>query len=726
MPQTFTAAIVVDDGLVLQPLLDQVFTAGFVSDVGQVLAPSLQREWGPNATTDHPAGAPTQATTLPESAIQIVDMDHNHVAWLPERIADTARASVTDPGAVSVTLAKTDVAATTGYNRMLRYWLRGELVACGLIEPRDDQTISPQEESGETVVLGGRGSLAVLDDDVIEPWKLAWGPDMQAHRMSFAHPDYDDSAWGPPYVKALAGSTTPHWTGYPRGWNDPAAAWISGPLGSTFHAPDGTTYIRRAFTLTSTTQYALFWTGDNSADLYLDGIPIATIQNWQQLQRVDMRLSAGDHVLAVKVQNFPQPINNPTGFLFTMWKVGGRGSLDSVVLRTSSSTAWKVLQFPSTTPGWPLGKIINYFLDLRETHGGRAIARTFTDTTDSAGAPFPVVTDMTISCGPSPFQLMQQLAESYVDVKMAPGSWTLSVWNKGTKGRVLGIDLTNDALEADACLTNLRHRSSPPIATSLVVRWRDNWLKRTVAPPAGHERRAKHLQLPQIPTSAGAAALADTLLSIYALEQVELSASVHPRNAAQVPGIAIVEGDTVNMPDRDGTLTAVRVQSWTASTQRDGRVELSVEAGDLVAHKAERIEAWLQRLSDGAIEGRSYQALPNRGDTFPYSAATVQLTPIMFRRPAWVTATESDPYPVDNFSMIIDAQAQLGTGEAVQGADVTVNVLVNGVSIGTCTIPAGTAAGRAVGISTPVERNDIVTVDCADVGFTVVVIVRFS
>lgn len=704
MPQSFTAAIVDDDGLVLQPLIDQAFTAGFVADVGQVLAPTLLREWGPNATTDHPAGAPSQATPLPESAVQVVDMDHVHVAWLPERIADLARASLTDPGAVSVTLAKTDPAAPTGYNRMLRYWLRGELGACGLIEPRDDQTISQDEEAGETVVLGGRGSLAVLDDDVIEPWALSWYPDMQAHRMSFAHPDYDDSTWGIPYVKALQGGSSPWWVAFPRGWDDPAAAWISGPVGNSENAPDGTMYIRGYFTIPTTGQYAMFWTGDNTAELWLDGVPISTIQNWQQLQRVDLDLSAGDHVLAVEVVNFPQSYANPMGFLFTLRSLDGRGQLGDVVFRTSSSaTDWKVLQFPSTTPGWPLGAIINYFLDLREAHGGRTIARTFTDTTDTAGAPFPTITDMTIQCGPSPFQLLQQLAESYIDVKMAPGSWTLNVWNKGTKGRILGLDLTN-ALEADAPLTSLRHRSSPPIATTLLVRWRDNWVRRTQAPPAGHERKAKHLQVPQIPTEAGAIDLADTLLPLYAVEQVEFAADVHPRNAAQVPGIAIVEGDTVNMPNREDVLTAVRVQSWTAATQRDGRVALSIEAGDLVAHRAERIDAWLQRLSDGAIEGRSRQALPTRPDTFRYSAATVPVREIIYDHNSGDPVGESKTWTVPAPGRITDFTVDIPGGEGG-----TFDVYLNGVSVASITVAAATAADSQYGLAIEVTRGDVIS-----------------
>lgn len=724
MTQFFDAAPIVDDGPVREPRLIRGFLAARIADDGPVRSPAVQREWRTNAAIAQPDGAPTQSTILPESAIQIVDMNHQHVGWIPDRIADLCRASISDPGAVTATVQRLDAAADTGYDRMLRYWLRGELVGCGLVEPRDAQTITQQEESGEVTTIGGRGSLAILDDDPIEPWKLDWYPDMQAHRMSYAHPDYDDSAWGPPYVKSLAGQRSPHWTGYPRGWNDPAAAWISGPKGSNLNAPAGTTYFRRKFTLATGGQFAMFWTGDNTADLSIDGVPISTIQNWQQLQRVDLFLSAGDHYLACQVDNHVQAINNPTAFLFSMRTVGGQGKLGAVVLRTSSSALWKVLQFPAAVPGWPVGKVVNYFLDKREAHGGNVIVRNFTDLVDSDGLAWPIVTDMTIQCGITCLQFIEQLAESYIDVKMAPGSWTLSVWNKGQKGGILPVALTNSTEEL-GCLEGLQHRTLPPVASSVLLRWQKNWTRVDRPPPVGFRRKSVHLQVPQIPSKTGAEALGVEILKAWNHEQVQYTANVVPRTPAQVLGIAIKEGDWVTMPNRSLVPTLVRCQSWTASTAAN-RVTLAIEAGDLVAYRAERITSWLQRLSDGTVEGRTKHALPNRGDTYAYTAASVGITSIAYEREADVLATESNPYPTDNFSTIVDGSARLGTGVLPRGFDVDIGIRVNGVEVGTMTIETGHLRARAEGLSVAIERDDDVTVDIPDVGFVVVVVLRFA
>lgn len=708
MPQTFTLGDLADAGEVGQPRLDQGFTLGPLDDEGQVGNPRLLLEWGPISSTEFPAGAPGLGVVLPEVALQLVDLDHQHVTWLPlVKAGAAARGALSDPGAVTTTLSRSDpdLADVEFEDRILRYWLRGELVAAALVSTREDASIDQGEEAAQEAPIGGPGTLAILADGVVEPWKLDWDPDMRTVRFNFAHPDYDDSTWGPAYEKSLQGVESPWWTGFPRGWPDPSAAWVSGPLGNSENAPDGITYARASFTITTAGLYALFWTGDNTAQMFIDGVELGVIQNWQQLQRVEVQLSAGTHVMAVKVENWVQAFANPTGFVMTLMTVGGQGQLGDVVFRSQAS-GWKVLQFPTVEPGWTHGKALNWILDKWETSGGRVTTRTWTDLVDSASQAWPLVPEITVQVGQSILDVAGQFGEAYMDLSMAAGSWTMHAWNKGGQGQALNLSLAGPDLvdESVASLMSLRHRSTPPLATDLMVRWEKNWLRRSVSVP-GARRREKHLQLPTVATAAGAQAIADEVLAVYGRERVEHSARILPRNDAQVPGIAIREGDTLDLPDRDGVLATVRVHSWSVMCDADGKVAYQIEAGDLVTFREEAITTWLRRLSDGALGGQTRQSLPDRRDSYAYSAAVMPVREMPFDHNLGDPTGESKPWTLAAPGIITDFTVDIPGGEGG-----TFEVYVNGVSVSSLTVAAAATADTKLGLAISVVRGDAISV----------------
>lgn len=709
MPGPFTVGELADAGEVGQPRLPRTLTLAGLDDGGTLGLPSVQIEYALDASP--PAGAPSHSTVLPEVAVQLVDMDHQHVGWLPNMLGGaSARRSLGDPGAVQVPLSRTDTAlASIDFeDTIVRYWLRGNLIAAGLVGPRDDATIAPGEEADQTVAIGGAGTLAILGEATVDPWKLDWFPDSNAHRFNFAHPDYDDSAWGPAYTKAVQGGWSPHWVGFPRGWMDPAAEWISGPLGNSGQAPPGHTYYRCDFNLATGGAFALMWTGDNTAQMFIDGVEISTINNWQQLQRIDLDLSPGDHVMAALVGNATddgEPGGNPSALLVSLFQVGEQGRLTSVVFR-SQAAGWKVLQYPTAEPGWTPTKIVRYLLTKWAGRGGRTISTSFTDTADSAGQAVPSIPDTTIQVGSTLLQAVEQIAENYLDIQMAPGSWTLHAYNKGTLGRDLdltlaGPDLTTTAL---ASVASLRHKTSAPLATSLLVRWQDNWLRRTIT-PAGQRRRERHLQLPTVRSAAGAQRIADSVLEVFGRVRTEYQAEIVPRSDAQVPGIAVQEGDTVRLPSKEGTLTSVRVQSWSVSCDEDGLVGFQIEAGDRIAEGQERMENWLARMADGAIGGQTLQALPDRFDRFRYSASTIVAREKSFHRLATDDVGESDPWTMSAPGILTDYTVDLPDGDGA-----AFSVLVNGTVVDSVTVSAGVTSEDVVGLAVTVERGDQVSV----------------
>lgn len=717
MAQEFTAGIVDDDGPVLGPLIAKGYTAGIVHDDGPVLAPVLQREYGENATTEFPSDAPTQSTTLPESALQVVDFDHQHVRWLPlVKGGYVARGGLGDSGSVIGGLARTDPAlADIAGDYLLRFWLRGNLIAAGIPAPVTDTQLDRAEERGQQVSIGGPGSFEILNRAVVMPWQSGWQPDMQAHRFGPFHPEYDFSGHPLAKSKALQGSTTPRWTGSPRGFHDPTAHWISGNAGTSTNAPVGDTWLWKSFTSTGGDR-AMEWTGDNTMEPWIDGVPFTTIQNWRELQKVSFRLTAGTHIIACKKSNYPGDDFNPTGGLLAIYRVLTGGQLGAVEVHTDAT--WRALQYPPQPPGMRLGQILNYLLDMAEVQLGITIARTFTETVDSNGQPWAIVTDYTIQVGGKIGEALRQLGEAYCDVAMAPGSWTVSAWTKGTRGRVLDVTLSNDG--ENPCLLSLNHQVAPPIASAVLARWRDNWHDASRTPVAGYGARTEHLQIPQVPTVDAAEEIVGTLLDLWNREQVQTTARIKPRTDAQVPAIAIHEGDTVPLPGRDGDPTPMVVQSWSVAVDQDGQIGYEIEAGDLIRSRVEQIDGWLKRMADGAIEGQTRQALPTRGDTFLYSAATVTQKHVTFDRDASSTEIESPPHVAVEWGMLQEITAAIPDGEAFDA-----DVLVNG-AVGASISSAGGTTETVVGLAVEVDRGDEVTIDCADLGFKLLITLWFG
>src|SRR5690606_27075315 len=120
-----------------------------------------------------------------------------------------------------------------------------------------------------------------------------------------------------------------------------------------------------------------------------------------------------------------------------------------------------------------------------------------------------------------------QLAENHIDVMMAPTGRTLSAWVKGTRGRTRNLTLSNSG--SNPCLTRLRHRTEPPLASRILARWDGGWISRTVAKSWYREL---HVQLPSTLTEEQAEQTADDLLDTFSQERVEFSAGVHPRTAS--------------------------------------------------------------------------------------------------------------------------------------------------------------------------------------------------
>lgn len=710
--RSFTLDPVIDDGLVGLPRMHRHFTLDPVVEDGPVGEPRWVLPSSP-VPVEPPVGPPSQDILLPSAVLQLVEPSGAHVAWLSGATSIAWRRELDGPGSVSCTLQRTDpVLDELRWDRHIRVWLDGELVHAGLIEPRDDTTLAQEEEAGQTVTIGGRGVLALLAQGTIDPIRLALQPVQDSIRFNFGHPDFDDAGWVAPKVlryldEAYAAGFTvpgPYW-GMPLDeWWD-LEARVIGPWEATItNAPVGKWYVRKRFHVAEDTTLEVHLASDGPATVFLDGQLLKTTgmpeQGMTDIHEVTVDVSAGWHVIAAEVTNriWKFTSANPTGFLLTAFD--GRPWDGNVVVRTDSS--WRMLAYPTVTPGWTAGKIIRWLLNRWAARGGPNIQTTFTDKLDTAGKPWPIIPDETFQCGRSLLDAVMQLAEQHLDVSMAPSGRSLSAWRHTTRGKRRSLSLRNlDVVTDDGdvvvddgdtvvevtshpCLKRLQHRTEPPLASRVLARWEGGWISRTVARPWYREM---HVQLPATLTEEQAARTADQLLDAFSVERVETSAEIHPTHVSQRPFTGFSEGDWIWLPDRDGVPQEMRVLTVAGRVDQDGVVGFEIEAGDRVRHEQERLAAWMARMQPGAIGGRTEVAQPSRVERDPSrrKEPTTDAIPFDHPGPLATGATSNVLRPSGDWLFVRWIADLVTPGSTNTG----VSILVNGVAVASFVIPAG-------------------------------------
>lgn len=701
----------VDLGLELLPLSPpQSFTLAGISDNTVMGHGRLVHEFSEDPATPPPAAPPAPGVVLPALAVQLVSAAGAHVGWLQQRRDTAARRSVDGVGSVTTSVQHTDPAmGQVAWDARLRVWHRGEVFQSALIKPRDDSTLAPGEENDQRAQIGGRGPLALLDQWMAHPIRLTLQPVQNSIRHNFGHPDYDDSAWI--HAKTLrrlidayaAGDETPG----PR-WGMRLDEWwtmqaeVIGPLeGTLTDAPVGLWYARKNFTLPSAMTLWFQIAADGPAEIYLDGALIKDTgppeHGLTEIFEVLLDLDAGEHTIAAVIRNRPwTPGLNPTGFL--LGALQGRPG-GPPVLWTDST--WKILAYPERTPGWTVGEIVNWHLDRGVERGMPPVERGYGTKVDASGRPWRIIPDFTIDCtATSLLGLVQKLAESEVDVRMTPVGDRLELWNKTRRGKRRNLTLSNTG--DNPSLTRLAHRTEPPQASDVLLRWSGGYLRRSVSRPW---RREAALHLPTTLSEQQARRVGDDVLGIIGHERVRFEAGVLVRNEAQRPGSGFEEGDWIWLPDRGLTPTEVRVLDIGLAEPEDGlRTDYDLVAGDRVMNEDERLKAWLQTKEPGTIGGRVMAAQPTRRDLAISTRAVpvAEQTPFSLSGPLFPGPSGVVFRPPWRM-LFVRWVADLGTA----GTTGTVlRVLRNEVSnpAWTWTVPAGEVTGSVV---TAIEGSNV-------------------
>lgn len=352
---------------------------------------------------------------------------------------------LSESGFHSINLQNDDPDLTScDFGDIVRYTVNGGAAFAGVIEQKTIHRIRQGEERDQYTELKGRGTMALFDRMVVYPeGSLSLGRWTDSRLFNFSSSYFDDSSWGfAVEIEQGTGDPGGPRAGFPKGLPAEAetAWWIwSQANNMAGSVPAGDAYFRKTYT--SPGEFVrIFITADNNHDFYLDNqlvesdsVTMTGGVGWAGIKTIDRFLTPGDHLFAVKASNVAGVDPNPSGFIMAAIQLTGSGSeLGSAVLITDDS--WKALGYPASPPGFTPGRVLEILRAEAVARGVSLPTFGFDATEDTAGVPWSISPDISLPYGLKGVAALMQLAESYVDLTMDPGSLTLNAWGKGSKG----------------------------------------------------------------------------------------------------------------------------------------------------------------------------------------------------------------------------------------------------------------------------------------------------
>lgn len=472
--------------------------------------------------------------------------------------------------------------------RLARFFLKGTARWQGVIGPSERQTVPFERRkgpAGKVERFDVPGALTLFDSAVVEPEQGVGRLSPDVRLFNFASKHYDVSSWGAAtqlYRQDAAGGNP--YASSPLDWEDPLAYWIwSQAESGSPPQPVGDAYFVKTFTMAAQKDCWFLTTADDGMEWYLDGGPLAAERQalmWGRTKAIGLLMDAGTHRLACKATNITRDLvaSNRAAVIATLAEATGGGqSIGTVYVRTDNT--WKALGYPSVAPTMTPGKIVRVLVEEAQARGLLgAVTLGFTDTLDSAGNAWSVPVDVEYQVGlDSLLSVLRQLGEVTVDVKMAPGSLQLNMWNKPR-----GTDRSGTvALTPGTNLSGLRHQHEEMKANAALVRLPDGtWIWREdAASISTYGRKEVGLTLGTASSEDQANRTVDQVFAekVPARPFDEVSARVEWPGSQPQPYTDFDVGDTVTCPKRDGSAGTLRIRSITIGEDVAGYATCVVE-----------------------------------------------------------------------------------------------------------------------------------------------------
>lgn len=368
------------------------------------------------------------------------------------------------PGSGSLSMLATDSDVSLA-SKVLRWKVGGIYAFASRVEQRRWQTVAGGEESDQTVTLSGRGLVAEFDDAVVFPYNgigsrpisdqrgfAWWSPELSTTGWPSASviytgvTDFDGATYDPPVP---APWFTP--IGYAPINDNAGASWIW----PTYPPPAaaGSCLFRTTFT-SAAERVSIYYTASSRCRVWVDGIAIAdwttqpNEESFVTAYRATPYMSSGTHHLAIEVdvQAWTPTLPGVTRGILNaaVYGGGGRGTAYGSGNRlVGTGTSWKCLNYPTTFPAPTPGKILSTLLSEAQARGAlTGWSLSCTDTTDSAGQPWPVDTAHIFRVGDSLLDVLNQMSDSSIEYRARPVGKVLDVYRRGTVTAATGVTYT--------------------------------------------------------------------------------------------------------------------------------------------------------------------------------------------------------------------------------------------------------------------------------------------
>jgi len=439
-------------GGVMPPLLP--------SDLGPIFAPSVLRRpvlggvhhtWSNTPTIPPLPWDPGYQFGPPVADLEVVGYT---------RVSASARPQLNDAGSGSFSTLP------PGPDRgdQIAFRSGGSTVFTGYADLVTTVVADQGEEASQLVTVECPGMLGIdWGETIVYPDIAAYEPERTGQ------PAQDDRVWGWPmnglispdvtWTTSVGGDNTRYGTAreifpLPADVPDNTPEWMWTTEVDTKQSPRGWSYFRRPFGAFPG-PHSLFVCAYDWARVWIDGVPIATVEQAGTTRRVDFDLDWDYHLCAVEAFN-----------------AGGKAGVWLSLLRRDpdlfggtslrSGAGWKAIERPTVTMRATVGKVLRRLVSEARARGASAGEWTcaFSDTADSAGRPWPTGGDVpviTTRVGSTYMDVLRQMGEALIDFHAHPATKTLYAREKDTGGTSVAMPWTH-TVDADSIVTGIGGR----------------------------------------------------------------------------------------------------------------------------------------------------------------------------------------------------------------------------------------------------------------------------
>lgn len=271
-----------------------------------------------------------------ELEIYAYDDPTRFIAAVPLRNSATMLTEIKNNGGGSFTLPKDNplldaAPSVLDWRNVVKYKVDQRVVGGFVIGSRKTVYADPQEAAGARWEVAGEGFRSWFRDAVVYPERGLKERSADNRVFSFASARgqwYKPEQWKTPvnvHKYTMDPNDTNPWNTAPAEWPDvPDAYWIWGTANAKGNpAAPGNNYFRYEFSTNDAepSEYSIFASADDDFDVYVDANQVITTRedkSWALTRRADFTLSAGEHVLAIRVKNK----GGNAGLIAALFKVG--------------------------------------------------------------------------------------------------------------------------------------------------------------------------------------------------------------------------------------------------------------------------------------------------------------------------------------------------------------------------------------------------------------------